>query len=99
MGIEPTCSAWKADILPLNYTRKNWRLIIITPLAFVVNTFLSIFPALLKIGLVLKMAMCPAARDFFVRQGDFPQEYLMYFKENQRSMTEKAPQIGHVVHF
>ena len=24
MGIEPTCSAWKADILPLNYTR-NWR--------------------------------------------------------------------------
>ena len=20
MGIEPTCSAWKADILPLNYT-------------------------------------------------------------------------------
>ena len=21
MGIEPTCSAWKADILPLNYTR------------------------------------------------------------------------------
>ena len=23
MGIEPTCSAWKADILPLNYTRTN----------------------------------------------------------------------------
>ena len=22
MGIEPTCSAWKADILPLNYTRR-----------------------------------------------------------------------------
>ena len=21
MGIEPTCSAWKADVLPLNYTR------------------------------------------------------------------------------
>lgn len=20
-GIEPTCSAWKADVLPLNYTR------------------------------------------------------------------------------
>lgn len=23
MGIEPTCSAWKADILPLNYTRRS----------------------------------------------------------------------------
>jgi hypothetical protein len=23
MGIEPTCSAWKADILPLNYTRER----------------------------------------------------------------------------
>ncbi len=22
MGIEPTCSAWKADVLPLNYTRR-----------------------------------------------------------------------------
>ena len=22
MGIEPTCSAWKADVLPLNYTRQ-----------------------------------------------------------------------------
>ena len=24
MGIEPTCSAWKADILPLNYTRGSF---------------------------------------------------------------------------
>ena len=24
MGIEPTCSAWKADILPLNYTRVSF---------------------------------------------------------------------------
>ena len=23
MGIEPTCSAWKADVLPLNYTRST----------------------------------------------------------------------------
>ena len=23
MGIEPTQSAWKAEVLPLNYTRKN----------------------------------------------------------------------------
>jgi hypothetical protein len=23
MGIEPTLSAWKAEVLPLNYTRKN----------------------------------------------------------------------------
>ena len=22
MGIEPTCAAWKAAVLPLNYTRK-----------------------------------------------------------------------------
>ena len=22
MGIEPTCLAWKASVLPLNYTRK-----------------------------------------------------------------------------
>ena len=25
MGIEPTSSAWKAEVLPLNYTRKPWR--------------------------------------------------------------------------
>ncbi len=24
-GIEPACSAWKADVLPLNYTRGNLR--------------------------------------------------------------------------
>ena len=24
MGIEPTTSAWKAEVLPLNYTRKKW---------------------------------------------------------------------------
>jgi hypothetical protein len=23
MGIEPTLSAWEAEVLPLNYTRKN----------------------------------------------------------------------------
>lgn len=23
-GIEPSRSAWKADVLPLNYTRINW---------------------------------------------------------------------------
>ena len=23
MGIEPTCLAWKASVLPLNYTRKS----------------------------------------------------------------------------
>ncbi len=26
MGIEPTPSAWKAEVLPLNYTRKLYRL-------------------------------------------------------------------------
>jgi hypothetical protein len=25
MGIEPTTSAWKAEVLPLNYTRKWYR--------------------------------------------------------------------------
>ena len=29
MGIEPTCSAWKADILPLNYTRTAFQQIIL----------------------------------------------------------------------
>ena len=29
MGIEPTCSAWKADILPLNYTRIAFQQIIL----------------------------------------------------------------------
>ena len=24
MGIEPTLPAWKAEVLPLNYTRSNW---------------------------------------------------------------------------
>ena len=24
MGIEPTCPAWKAGVLPLNYTRKKY---------------------------------------------------------------------------
>ncbi len=24
MGIEPTCAAWKAAVLPLNYARKSW---------------------------------------------------------------------------
>ncbi len=26
MGIEPTLSAWKAEVLPLNYTRVNFSL-------------------------------------------------------------------------
>ncbi len=28
MGIEPTCPAWKAGVLPLNYTRKRFSLLI-----------------------------------------------------------------------
>lgn len=27
MGIEPTFSAWEADVLPLNYTRERARII------------------------------------------------------------------------
>ena len=41
------------------------------------------------------MAMCPAARDFFVRQGDLTQKYFVYFKSNQRRMPEKDPSIGY----
>ena len=39
MGIEPTRPAWKAGILPLNYTRKHFG--IISYLSFFVNTFLQ----------------------------------------------------------
>ena len=27
MGIEPTCPAWKAGVLPLNYTRKQYKIL------------------------------------------------------------------------
>jgi hypothetical protein len=38
MGIEPTQSAWKADVLPLNYTRITWlTLIIIQAVTMLVN--------------------------------------------------------------
>ncbi|MBP1577524.1 MAG: hypothetical protein J6C75_03490 [Oscillospiraceae bacterium] len=37
-----------------------------------------------------KAEIRPTTRDFFVRQGDLTQEYFVYFKENQRSMTEKS---------
>ena len=40
------------------------------------------------------MEVRPAARDFFVRQGAFLQEYCMYFKKIQRSMAEKDPSQG-----
>ena len=39
------------------------------------------------------------ARDFFAKLGDLTQEYFVYFKENQRSLTEKDPSFGRVVHF
>ncbi len=47
MGIEPTQSAWKAEILPLNYTRKSvffikGRVIILLK-PFFVNDFFSFF--------------------------------------------------------
>jgi len=40
-----------------------------------------------------KAEIRPTTRDFFVRQGDLTQEYFVYFKENQRSMTEKSQQL------
>ena len=40
MGIEPTYPAWKAGVLPLNYTRISATLIIIPQLAPRVNIFL-----------------------------------------------------------
>ena len=38
MGIEPTCSAWKADILPLNYTRVSPETIIVYQLGAVMSS-------------------------------------------------------------
>ncbi len=44
MGIEPTYSAWEADVLPLNYTRKyvGFRQILPFPIVGRHNTFLLI---------------------------------------------------------
>ncbi|MBS6349065.1 MAG: hypothetical protein KH443_09735, partial [Oscillospiraceae bacterium] len=36
------------------------------------------------------------AKDFFARQGDLTQQYFVYCKENQRSMTEKDSLFGHI---
>ena len=45
MGIEPTCSAWKADILPLNYTRTTQAtLFILTNLPQFVKGLCMFFP-------------------------------------------------------
>jgi hypothetical protein len=35
------------------------------------------------------VAGCPAARDFFAKQGDFSQKYFAYFKKKQRSKVGK----------
>ena len=43
--------------------------------------------------------MCPAARDFFTRQGDLTQKYFVYFKSNQRHMAEKDSSFGYVGNF
>ena len=43
--------------------------------------------------------MCPAARDFFARQGDLMRKYFVYFKSNQRHMAEKDLSFGHVGNF
>ena len=49
MGIEPTQSAWKAEILPLNYTRPSQHdLFIISDFALFVNPFFSYFFIFLK---------------------------------------------------
>ena len=42
-GIEPAQSAWKAEILPLNYTRNSYCFIIIPFSNKKVNTFFKIF--------------------------------------------------------
>jgi hypothetical protein len=43
--------------------------------------------------------MCPAARDFFARQGDLMQKYFVYFKSNQRYMAEKDLSFGYTGNF
>ncbi len=53
MGIEPTRPAWKAGILPLNYTRRTF-CIISQRLAFV-NSFFKIF---VKYGFLPILIFC-----------------------------------------
>ena len=48
MGIEPTRPAWKAGILPLNYTRMRQRLIILSKFLKDVNYFARTFPFFLQ---------------------------------------------------
>jgi hypothetical protein len=43
MGIEPTHSAWEADILPLNYTRMKHSAIILAQSFFVGKYIIKIF--------------------------------------------------------
>jgi hypothetical protein len=49
MGIEPTTSAWKAEVLPLNYTRNllffNWIVDIITTIGQQFNRKLNLLLA------------------------------------------------------
>lgn len=41
MGIEPTRPAWKAGVLPLNYIRNSYRILIISETAPIVNSILK----------------------------------------------------------
>jgi hypothetical protein len=43
MGIEPTQSAWKAEILPLNYTRKLKSALALSLRTFKIITVIAIF--------------------------------------------------------
>ena len=49
MGIEPTYPAWKAGVLPMNYTRASDLVIIAKEYRFV-NMFLTFFEKITDIG-------------------------------------------------
>ena len=44
----------------------------------------------------LKIGNVPDGEGFFARQGDLTRQYFVYCKENQRSMAEKEPPLGHI---
>ncbi len=70
MGIEPTCSAWKADVLPLNYTRLDH--IPLSPSTFNVDTAISFFQSvrcLNIIALKIYYTCCILPRYFTLVEG------------------------------
>ena len=83
MGIEPTRPAWKAGILPLNYTRiaslLQATLVIIAPLSQIVKSFLLFF------GKFFYLASEPVLLSFD-KLGDF---VLIEYSQNTHSCKDQ----------